>query len=653
MRHPIIKISLLAIFLLTLCVGQTITTQGVLRDGTGHSVADDTYSMTFRIYDALEGGTLEWESAQDIEVTNGIYNVILGSDSEPLNMLAGDGSYWLGVEIGSDGEMTPRLKLSISPYEFARIAGLQNVFPDVGNVGIGTSGPDYKLDVEGNIGLSGSHLIYNSTHGVIDWGSQSSGNLYFRTLNTKGDNTDFNDMAVITNDGKVGIGTTSPSGQFHVVGPAGGTSGTFQTPTGTNTVTLLTSTGGANWGSTLRFVDNGTVNAQISSIADGQLRIYTDGNMNMAIAKNGYVGIGTSTPSQKLEVNKTNSNTRIRINRSTNVYESFLEWSTGNAGKFLLGLDNNNDKFRLYSYEGAGTILEIDGTNGTTYLDGKLGIGTTSPTGILDVRGKIRNDEGASYDIWLQGGSATSGVSRNLALIGFKSTDKLYLNYGGEYEGGTIIGGNVGIGTASPAEKLHVSGDAYVTSKLFVGGNLYQRVDGTTQGWHKIDDDDGNDDAQWYETNDSPSDIRLKTNVNAILDPINKLKQLRGVTYNWNAEAKRKFTAFTDDIIAGPGADDNTDIAVRDEIKKKELAKYSQVEMGVIAQEVKAVIPEVVHEKEDGYLQVAYGNLVGLLIEAVKEQQQMIDDQKTEYDQKISDLEQRIKEIESNKTAAK
>ena len=45
---------------------------------------------------------------------------------------------------------------------------------------------------------------------------------------------------------------------------------------------------------------------------------------------------------------------------------------------------------------------------------------------------------------------------------------------------------------------------------------------------------------------------------------------------------------------------------------------------GVIAQEVEKVLPEVVNEDADGYKTVAYGNMVGLLIEAIKEQQEQI-----------------------------
>lgn len=83
----------------------------------------------------------------------------------------------------------------------------------------------------------------------------------------------------------------------------------------------------------------------------------------------------------------------------------------------------------------------------------------------------------------------------------------------------------------------------------------------------------------------STSDRRLKDNIETISDPINKIKQLRGVTFD---------------------KDDRTQI-------------------GVIAQEVEEIIPEVVLTAADGYKSVAYGNIVALLIEAVKEQQTQIE----------------------------
>ena len=96
------------------------------------------------------------------------------------------------------------------------------------------------------------------------------------------------------------------------------------------------------------------------------------------------------------------------------------------------------------------------------------------------------------------------------------------------------------------------------------------------------------------------SDIRLKDNIEVIPDAVAKVQQLRGVTFDRND--------FEPDAETGVMPDTR--------------------QSGVIAQEVLEVLPEVVSEMKDGTLTVAYGNMVGLLIEAIKEQQQQIDELK-------------------------
>ena len=96
------------------------------------------------------------------------------------------------------------------------------------------------------------------------------------------------------------------------------------------------------------------------------------------------------------------------------------------------------------------------------------------------------------------------------------------------------------------------------------------------------------------------SDISLKENLIPITNALDKVKKLQGYNYN--------------------------------------RIGLKEIEMGVIAQEVQKILPEVVSKSSEGILSVAYSNMVAILIEAIKEQSN-----------KISDLEEQIKKIKENK----
>jgi hypothetical protein len=162
----------ISVMLMTAIFGQTLSIQGVLRDNTGASVPDATKNLTFRLYTVATGGTKTWEETQAISVVNGVYSATLGA----VNTLAGlnySVSYWLGISVDGAEEMAPRTKLTLSPYAIAGgIQGTTNVFPQSGNVGIGTTNPGYKLHVAGQIyalnGLkvpSAGIVIENSSNG--------------------------------------------------------------------------------------------------------------------------------------------------------------------------------------------------------------------------------------------------------------------------------------------------------------------------------------------------------------------------------------------------------------------------------------------------------------------------------------------------------
>jgi hypothetical protein len=101
------------------------------------------------------------------------------------------------------------------------------------------------------------------------------------------------------------------------------------------------------------------------------------------------------------------------------------------------------------------------------------------------------------------------------------------------------------------------------------------------------------------------SDIKLKENIQVIDNALSKVKLIQGVTYTRN------------------DLDDKT-------------RRYS----GVIAQQVEKVLPEVVEQDEEGLRNVAYGNMVGLLIEAIKEQDTEITTLRSQLQQQQSELDE-------------
>ena len=110
------------------------------------------------------------------------------------------------------------------------------------------------------------------------------------------------------------------------------------------------------------------------------------------------------------------------------------------------------------------------------------------------------------------------------------------------------------------------------------------------------------------------SDRRFKDNIFTIESPIDKIKKISGVEFDWNEK--------------GP-----------DWTRSKEFGNPSGSlhDVGVVAQEIQEILPEAVRTREDGYLAVDYEKIIPLLIEGIKEQQTTIED-----------LQSRIKKLENN-----
>lgn len=132
----------------------TLNIQGIVRKSTGANLDDGTYSMTFRLYTTSSGGSSIWSETHDnMDVTSGVYGAVLGLIN-PFT-IPFDQPYFLGISVDGGAEVSPRLRLTASPYTLSLI-GQSNLFPSTGTVGLGTITPDTNaiMHVKNNTGTS-------------------------------------------------------------------------------------------------------------------------------------------------------------------------------------------------------------------------------------------------------------------------------------------------------------------------------------------------------------------------------------------------------------------------------------------------------------------------------------------------------------------
>jgi len=624
--------------------GSPVTTTA---SGTANYVARWTSATTIgtgTMYDSGSAVGLNTASPQNLLDVNGAasigYNVAAPTNGLIVsgNVGIGTTSPWASLVVTQSSDVSPSLThQASSAFSLSRIGGVDLAFgindatpitwiqarnnaaygfyynlalnPSGGNVGIGTTSPGALLsdagagafvDGGGSTGTNGSGIqwstggagyiegLYNSSSAatadgllVKITGTASTNRIL--TLNNSGGG---GDVFVVQGNGNVGIGTTAPGALLHSylsASTAGSTEVARFEDAGRYLSIYGTGDGTGGGDAAVGFgKSTGAPYAFYSSAG------HAAANRLMTIMDSGNVGIGTTGPTKLLQTY--NGEIDIDMPNTASQY-SPLDFTQAGTRHALISYGHTEKNLYIEAVD-SGSTMSLWTNNAqamTINSSGNVGIGNSSPGVKLEVAGAIyadglggTSDNQTNAPIGTRNNTNTgnafewghSNQSGYGNVLGFTngggqpficfdceagSTNNTYRTRG---QVGTIIQGDLagGLTIGKIATATADNQAETVSLTLTGGGNL------TITGAY------------------SPSDIRLKKDVVEINNSLDKLTLLRGVTFRW-----------------------------------KDPSKPQGEQIGVIAQDVKEVFPQLVLSDPSGTLSVNYAGLVAPLIEAVKE----------------------------------
>jgi len=530
-----------------------------------------------------------------------------------------------------------------------------------GNVGIGTNAPSYPLTLYNASGETGILTTYGSTNVFLSHGGWSMGAGKFGIGNgTVPTIVVYTTANGGTSAGNVGIGTTAPNRHLTVSGA------------GAQWISVVNTDAGYTAG--IEMKSNGNVGG--STIADNNKDLTfttSDGGQVMTIKDGGSVGIGTTAPGAKLDV-EGGANGIYGAGSSWGVY-GYSNSGTGIAGTGSTagvtatggaeGIAATGNTYGVlasggtYGVYGSGSSYGIYGNTSNTTGIGVYGISTangnqtygvmgfsTGSGGAAGVEGVNNSTDTNSYGVYglANGGIGVEGAGGTYGVYGYSSA-----GWAGYFQGNSYFSNGISFGGTSAKlgkiNLLQASGNAIdwinsngstITSTIFDDGDLHIRTDDNF--W--IDSTAGTNEAQFsngaykFQVNGSAlavgswttSDIRWKKDIAPLQNSLDKIMALQGVNYYWDTKDYPKM-GFTDDK-----------------------------QIGFIAQDVKKVVPELVMTDSNGYESVDYGKVTPVIVEAIKEQQAQIETLKTDNQNlqaQVDSLSSRLSAIEAKMGIAK
>jgi hypothetical protein len=428
--------------------------------------------------------------------------VYRGGGSVDTIVMNGDVGYNVGLGIYKGGSQKWAVYSSnidtFNIYNTGLNSIVFSILSGSGNVGIGTTSPGRPLDVVGSI---------RTQAGTVDFSNDTNNQIWVSTSNMNF-KTNGSEKMTILSGGNVGIGTTSPQTRLAVGnGSLADTNVPLQISSqGNATQAFIGINKNGGYGLLLGYNETtgslSGIGAYIRQVSTDPLHFAVNNTTTaMTILSSGNVGIGSTSPAYKLDVNGGAADTTIGVQTTG---QNPVRLRLKNEERDFILTNNPADNLLSFNYDGANRF-QFDTTN-QWFNSGNVGIGTTSPASKLTIQSNstqlrletasdpsayhsfIESNYNAANPLNIVSSAAASYVLGTIALDGITGVNTYLNSYYGiifgtsttQISSGTVRmmitnGGNVGIGTTSPLNKLHVAGtsrftdEAYFTDKLGVG----------------------------------------------------------------------------------------------------------------------------------------------------------------------------------------